>query len=321
MLYQWLRSGRESGARRVVTRLARVWLAVVCLAAVCAAQVALGCGGASSGERGRLDQPAPIEPANPIAQTFFWRIDGPRGPSYLLGTMHVGVDPRDVLPPGIWEKFDAARVFVMEVNTTGPDTLGLGRQPDGHTLDGDMTPEQWALLLDKLGLTADDAAPLREVLPWMLIAQLTQQLAPKARSIEDVLHARAQAAGKPLAFIESARVQAKLLERFIDVDYLIEFVSDMPKQKRALARQAEIYRSGDDDAMIQSALVNMEKHIGADGMETLMYRRNRAWVPLLEPHLRRGGAFIAVGVAHLVGDRSVIALLRARGYSIARIPQ
>ena len=47
--------------------------------------------------------------------------------------------------------------------------------------------------------------------------------------------------------------------------------------------------------------------------------RNRAWLERLLPELRRGGAFVAVGLAHLVGEGSLLALLRAEGLVIERV--
>lgn len=242
-------------------------------------------------------------------------------PSYILGTMHIGVDPYDVLPRGIWQKFDAADTLVLEVDTTGPETLGLGKQPEGTTLEQQMSAEQWSHVVQKLDLDSDEADQIKQLKAWMLVVQMTQTLAPQARSIEDVLHQRANEQGKQLGFLEPIDTQSSLLERFIDIDYLIEFISDLPSQKKSLAEQAAIFRAGDENALYQRSIVGMQKHIGADGMEALVYRRNRAWIPLVEEHVGRGNAFIIVGASHLVGDRSVVDLLRRAGYRLTRIPE
>lgn len=273
----------------------------------------------------------PDPPSEPLVRPFLWRID-PKpaptvaerervAPSYIFGVMHIGVDPYQVLPLGIWKKFDAAGKVVMEVDTTGPETLGLGKQPEGQSLDKQMPPADWAKVVQTLDLDADEAEAIAALKPWMLVVQLTQTLAPKARSIEDVLQARAKEQNKPAAFLESIAVQSALLARFIDPAYLVEFVGNMDAQKRSLAKQAKIYRSGDEEALYRSAITGMEKHIGADGMKALMYDRNRAWVPAIENHVAVGNAFIMVGAAHLVGPDSVIDLLRKRGYTLTRVPE
>jgi uncharacterized protein YbaP (TraB family) len=37
------------------------------------------------------------------------------------------------------------------------------------------------------------------------------------------------------------------------------------------------------------------------------------------PRFDEGGAFIAIGAAHLPGENGVLALLERRGYSVARL--
>ena len=51
----------------------------------------------------------------------------------------------------------------------------------------------------------------------------------------------------------------------------------------------------------------------------LLDRRNERWLPLLLPEVERGGAFIAVGAAHLLGDNGLLHVLEARGFKIARV--
>jgi uncharacterized protein YbaP (TraB family) len=46
--------------------------------------------------------------------------------------------------------------------------------------------------------------------------------------------------------------------------------------------------------------------------------RNRSWIPALEKAHAAGGAFVAVGALHLVGEGSVVELLRARGFTVER---
>ncbi len=50
-----------------------------------------------------------------------------------------------------------------------------------------------------------------------------------------------------------------------------------------------------------------------------MYKRNTDWVPKLEAFFEQDNVFVAVGAGHLRGERNVIDLLRARGYTITRI--
>lgn len=52
----------------------------------------------------------------------------------------------------------------------------------------------------------------------------------------------------------------------------------------------------------------------------LLDQRNLTFLGSARPHLDDGGVFIAIGSFHLSGDRGMVALLRAEGYDVARIP-
>ena len=49
----------------------------------------------------------------------------------------------------------------------------------------------------------------------------------------------------------------------------------------------------------------------------LLVARNRNWVPQLKAMLASGKThFVTVGIGHLVGRDSVVAMLRAKGYRV-----
>jgi uncharacterized protein YbaP (TraB family) len=59
----------------------------------------------------------------------------------------------------------------------------------------------------------------------------------------------------------------------------------------------------------------------AELYDRLIFRRNVSMADELERLLQRPGTwFVVVGAGHVVGDRSVIALLKRKGYDIQRIP-
>jgi hypothetical protein len=52
----------------------------------------------------------------------------------------------------------------------------------------------------------------------------------------------------------------------------------------------------------------------------LLVDRNRNWLPAIEAlFARTGHAFVVVGAAHLVGPDGLIALLRAKGYTVTQL--
>lgn len=54
--------------------------------------------------------------------------------------------------------------------------------------------------------------------------------------------------------------------------------------------------------------------------ETLLNRRNRAWLPQILAQLPQEPTFIAVGLMHLDNDNGLIRLLRDKGYTVTPLP-
>jgi uncharacterized protein YbaP (TraB family) len=76
-------------------------------------------------------------------------------------------------------------------------------------------------------------------------------------------------------------------------------------------------RSTKDEDDLRKAGYSEEEIARYDDL--LLYGRNRAWVPQLEPIFDRGDAFVAVGVDHLLGDRGLLAALGKDGYQVTRV--
>jgi hypothetical protein len=54
--------------------------------------------------------------------------------------------------------------------------------------------------------------------------------------------------------------------------------------------------------------------------QTLIVDRNNKWVKDIEGYLNgSGNTMVVVGAAHLVGDNSVVDLLRKRGYKVVKL--
>ncbi len=80
------------------------------------------------------------------------------------------------------------------------------------------------------------------------------------------------------------------------------------------------YRSGEEEK-----IASLDKSQDPTTSKCLLEDRNLIWLPKLTAELgdmevnKRPPPFIAVGVAHLVGDKNLLDLLRARGYSVQRV--
>jgi uncharacterized protein YbaP (TraB family) len=81
------------------------------------------------------------------------------------------------------------------------------------------------------------------------------------------------------------------------------------------------YRTGDVRGL--EAVLTDEQHrlgLSEDQLRLLLGARNERWLPFVEKLVAEGGGFLAAGAGHLPGTDGLVALLRARGYQVTRVP-
>src|SRR5690349_4235312 len=118
----------------------------------------------------KADAPAPRPtraiPAakEPLAHPLFWAVEKDGKTTYVLGTMHAGVDPDARIPELVWRKLDEAPAFAMETDLSKAATLDVMRH-DGRTLHADLGDAYWSKLEQALG--ADTARRMDQMKPMI----------------------------------------------------------------------------------------------------------------------------------------------------------
>ncbi len=323
-------------------RLALVTLLLLLFGQACSDRASSGAGssGASAAAPSSTEEPprasaaASASAGASAAPTNSARAEAPRAPpflfstrlggktSYLFGTMHLGADAEKELHPVVFEKLDSARVVVFEADAFDVDpfeALELAKLPPGQTVHDKLGPGRWEKLVDRVGGILMPESTLRQFKPWFLVSLLIQDMLPRTEPMDGVLFARAKRAGKEIVFLETIKEQIKMIEGAMDVKLLDDTLGDLPLAEKMLGDLATAYKSGDVDALTRLSFdpVEMKKHPAM--FESLLFERNRRWVPKLAPLLERGDVFVAVGAAHLLGNKSVQALLVKKGYESARV--
>ncbi len=265
-------------------------------------------------------QPAPQPPtAAQIERPLLWKVTAPSGGTgYLLGTMHLGIDAEKQLPPVVWEALTRADLFAMEMDVTDPKLLALAVRSDGTTLREELGEATWKKLEDELGKAM--AAGLNGMKPAAAAALLLVQGLPMTPSMDLTLRQKAAAAAKELVFLEEVEFQQELLEEFMTADYVTYLLEDLGEVRDAATNSLEAYQRGDAEALGDSILDPAQwQRSGKGAIDKMLYRRNAAWVPQIRALIARGTPFVAVGAGHLVGKRSVVDLLRRKGYRVERL--
>lgn len=241
--------------------------------------------------------------------------------SWLFGTMHLGTDAEKELHPVVFERLSAARVVVFEANVFDMDPFAaakLAMLPEGESVKNKIKPASWKALVDRVGSILMPESTLERFKPWFLVTLVLQDMLPKTEPMDATLYNRAKAAQKQLVFLETVEEQIQLVDKSMDVRLLDDTLADLPLAERMLLGLADAYKKGDLDKLTGLTFdpAEMKKHPAM--FDTLLFERNRRWIPKLSPLLEKGDVFIAVGAAHLLGDKSVTELLVQKGYAAKR---
>src|SRR4051812_20297845 len=163
---------------------------------------------------------------DPLKNPLFWKIEKDGKTTYLLGTMHLGVDPMTRIPDIVWQKLDASPTFAMETDLSQAATkLDLVRH-DGTTLRQEIGDAYWKKLEDALGPdAAERVLGLRPLVPAM---QLAVRGLPDTAPMDRVLQGRAQNQHERIVFLEPFEAQATVLLRWMNAEALEDMLDDVP---------------------------------------------------------------------------------------------
>lgn len=281
---------------------------------------------------------APIGERRPLP---LWSVESPDGRvSHVLGTFHAGVALGEVIPSEHLPALDGARVLIVEIDLANGDASALLSQrllPPERDLSTIISAELWPRLVDALASTMPEPV-LRRLPPWIAMAGLmardaarfqsertganetAERAAPSALDAEVMAHARAR--GVVVSALETMEQQALMMDALPlpwVVSYIESALAGTEGESQPLRALMDAYVVGDEEQL--EALVFDPEEIARSPeiFEALIYVRNERWVQPLESELARGGAFVAVGLAHVIGERGLLRLLEQRGYRATRL--
>ncbi len=246
--------------------------------------------------------------------------------TYLLGTLHRGVDAHQ-LPPWVWHHFNAATTFVMEADANDPALQRAMVRSDGSTLRDELGADMWHRLERALG--PDAAYQLNDLPVPMATMAIALIGLPETQAMDATLAEAADALHKPIMFLEPMTVQLRLATTWLDASALTSMLDDfalVPQRNRELL---QAYQRGELAGLTQVVSDGRQDFLRTgrpaqqyDAMMTeLLSQRNHMWVPVVEQLHRTGQSFIAVGALHLSGPDGLIALLGRRGFVVTQLKQ
>jgi len=271
--------------------------------------------------------------ADAASNSFLWKASRGQSIVYLVGSVHLLSKDYYPLSPVLDAAFSESDLLVEEVDLGEMETadsqlqiLMRGMLPSGQALDKVIAPATLAMVSRRVSDLGLPLEPLKRFKPWMLALTLLGLEWQKAGfdpnlGLDKHFYDRARAEGKQVQGLETLDFQ---LSRFDDMTMdeqdrmLSSTLKELETQKAAVTALADAWRNGDAATVERIVLQDLKQEPRM--YQALLVDRNRDWLPKIDAlFARRGRAFIVVGAAHLVGPDGLIAMLRAKGYTVEQL--
>ena len=267
---------------------------------------------------------------------LLWKASAPGGTVYFMGSIHFGTPAMYPLPTVITEAFKRADALVVEADVLNVDPQAMAgvvaakaMYQDGSSLQSQLPPALWQRLGQVSSSMGLPAQLLERQKPWfasMTLTALTLQRYGFSEELGVDQHFLQQAAreGKRVIELESIEQQLGLFDAFSpaeQVAMLEQTLDDIERGPQFLRDTVAAWKAGDDGRL--DALLNEEYR--TDAASQRMYRlliveRNHTMSTKIAGLLQQGGTyFVVVGAGHLVGDESIVNLLRGKGYRLDKL--
>lgn len=260
--------------------------------------------------------------------SLLWKISGKglKSPSYLFGTIHM-ICPDDYLwTPAMQRALDQSRKVAFELDMDDPQLsmqVAMGTMlPPGKTLKDFYTEAEYnelkAAINNNAGMSIDMLQTLK---PFAVMSMLASRSVDcnTPDSYEGNIMKAVSSSGKEIVGLEAAQDQIDVISK-INADsaahMLLKVTREMDEMKTQFADMIAAYKQQDLPALYELIIASPDYK---EDLNTLLFDRNRKWIPVITRLCKAQSTFVAVGAGHLWGDQGVISLLRKAGYTVSAI--
>jgi uncharacterized protein YbaP (TraB family) len=267
------------------------------------------------------------------ARNFIWKVSGPAGSLYLVGSVHLLTKDYYPLNPALDTAFKDSDLLVeeadlgeLEAPASQIKLLTRGLLPGNQSLDMVVSAATYALVTKRVSDLGLPIEPLKRFKPWMLALTLVELEWQKAGfeaslGLDRHFYDRAKVDGKIVQGLETVDYQLSLFDKMTKEEQdrmLAESLKDLDKERANVFQLTDAWKAGNAAAVERIVLDDVK---GDPVMyDRLLVNRNRDWFPTLDALLIRSGrAFVVVGAAHLVGPDGLLAMFKAKGYKVEQL--
>ncbi len=268
-----------------------------------------------------------------FADSSVWKVSKNNHHIYLGGTVHTLPSSQFPLPEEFDIAFKQSDAVVLETQLpSGDDKAFQQKFMQQVTYQGQVnlsnfiSPQTYQMLKQYLSDNGMNIEQLAHFKPGFLVSMLTLMAAEKAKlkgdGVDVYFDKLAQRHDKPVEFLETIDFQIALLANIgrDNEDQLIKStLSQLTHFQTMFSQLLLAWRNGDVKAL-EKLVIQPIRIEDPKSFKTMIINRNRDWLPKIEAMFQdKDIEFVLVGVAHLVGNGSVIELLREQGYQVTKL--
>jgi len=250
-------------------------------------------------------------------------------PSYLYGTFHL-VCPTDLkITDTIQKAMSETKQLYLEIDFDDPSLQSNMLQGmmlgGGKTLKDYMKADDFTLLDAYLKRNLGNGlGQLGGLQPIALLSAMYITLMKCQPASYDLTFAEmAGKGGKEVLGLETIQEQLAVLGK-VPIEQQLEGLVEMARRPdeagKELTDLIAAYKAQDLDLLMK---LMRESKFDSDtkGFEDeILDKRNQNWIPIIEKAAHDKSTFFAFGAAHLAGEKGVVSLLRAKGYTVKPLP-
>ncbi len=275
-------------------------------------------------------EPAAEAPPKPA----IWKISDADTTVYLFGTVHVLPPTLTWHSPALDKALEEAKAVYFETDVEiGPMVFReiiqrLGVYQPSEKLSDRLAPKDFDLLKEALAKLELPLIAIESMRPWYAGVVISEAVVRRAgydvtAGVESVMRPAASAAGKQIRFLETIEQQMAsfaTLPEPVQIKFLTSGLAEIDTAADDLGALVNAWKAGDTDELNKLLIEDDLGHI-PEVYDALLKNRNANWAPELDKLMKSetGTFLVAVGAAHLIGQDSVIEMLKPMGYTAERV--
>jgi len=258
---------------------------------------------------------------------FYW-LEWQGKSAYLLGSIHIGSADFYPLPSQIEAAFDRAKGLVVEVDMNKVDSRALlqkyGMADKARGLDWQSRDQQTvAAMVPYCEAQVNLCQSIQSFAPWLQASQLNLLRYNGLGYSTDYgvdMQLLGRSARRAVFELETAESQFELLASFDSQTQWSMVREAISVPDAELLSLITAWRTGDEAGLDRL----MQEQMGGEGdtqmLEKILWQRNRTMAEGIIKLMNVDGSpaplFVVIGAGHVVGDRSVVQLLRQAGAKV-----